>query len=219
MQDKVNLYYEGQQGRLALRCCMRLVWGDVNFVISAQRYSDSPQEAQVALLETLGQRYINISKEAERHQQRALELEAQLGDALRSAEVAHDERDEFEQILNEKDERVLDLEHQVLNLQWQLRGEEGIKALNAEERVKELEGQVAERDRQIEEANAYTRNQVVELATLRVRNAELELLPARLTELEEKARLALMDRDVIVKQLEKVVVLAKVVIDSSKREE
>lgn len=232
MQDKVNLYYEGQQGRLALRCCMRLVWGDVNFVISAQRYSDSPQEAQVALLETLGQRYINLSKEAERHQQRALELEAQLGDALRSAEIARDERDEFEQILNEKDERILDLERQLLELrqhhdqlmasstrQWQLRGEAGLKALNAEQRVKELEEQLAERDQQIHEANVYTRDQVIELAALRARNAELESVAADNLELREDMAVMRRDQRLLVEQLEKVVTVAKVVIDSSKKVE
>jgi hypothetical protein len=253
MQDKVNLYYEGQQGRLALRCCMRLVWGDVNFVISAQRYSDSPQEAQVALLETLGQRYINLSKEAERHQQRALELEAQLGEAIRNAEIFRDENQEFKDVLLEKDERILDLErevskqrHEGLALPDRVKEVErhlasAIAAGQVEREAKdearhrlaeqiettrllqiekkELEERLAERDRQIEEANAYTRNQVVELATLRVRNAELELLPARLVELEEEARLARMDREVMVRQLQKVVVLARVVIDSSEREE
>lgn len=234
---KVTLYYEGQEGKLALRCGIRLVWMDPEnierlVILHGIRWSDSPHEAQVSLLELLGQRFINVSKEAERHEKRSLELEAQLGDALHSTEIFRDENQEFKDVLLEKDERILDLERQILNLrqhhdqlmasstrQWQLRGEEGVRALNAEQRVKELEEQVANRDRLIEEANVYTKNQVIELAALRARNAELERLPARNERLEEDMAVARRDQELLTQQLEKVVALAKVVIDSSKRME
>lgn len=234
---KVTLYYEGQEGKLALRCGIRLVWMDPEnierlVILHGIRWSDSPHEAQVSLLELLGQRFINVSKEAERHEKRSLELEAQLGDALHTTEIFRDENQEFKDVLLEKDERILDLERQILNLrqhhdqlmasstrQWQLRGEEGVRALNAEQRVKELEEQVANRDRLIEEANVYTKNQVIELAALRARNAELERLPARNERLEEDMAVARRDQELLTQQLEKVVALAKVVIDSSKRME
>lgn len=235
--DKVTLYYEGQEGKLALRCGIRLVWMDPKnverlVILHGIRWSDSPHEAQVSLLELLGQRFINVSREAERHEKRSLELEAQLGDALHTTEIFRDENQEFKDVLLEKDERILDLERQILNLrqhhdqlmasstrQWQLRGEEGVRALNAEQRVKELEEQVANRDRLIEEANVYTKNQVIELAALRARNAELERLPARNERLEEDMAVARRDQELLTQQLEKVVALAKVVIDSSKRME
>ena len=273
---KVTLYYEGQEGKLALRCGIRLVWMDPKnverlVILHGIRWSDSPHEAQVSLLELLGQRFINVSKEAERHEKRSLELEAQLGDALHTTEIFRDENQEFKDVLLEKDERILDLEGQISNLrttmesssqEWQLLGETRVEALvDADGRVKELERQlasaiaqgqeereakyrarqelaeqievtrmlqvqkreleeqVANRDRLIEEANAYTKNQVIELAALRARNAELERLPARNERLEEDMAVARRDQELLTQQLEKVVALAKVVIDSSKRME
>lgn len=213
MPGKVTLFYEGQQAQLALKCGIRLQWDTkagtpIQTVIYGQRWSDSPNEAHVALLQTLGQHYVTLSEESGRHENRALELEAQLGDAIRSVEIFRDENQEFKDVLLEKDERILDLEDQISNLrkqhdelmtsstrQWQLRGEAGVKALNAEDRVKELEEQLAERDRQIAESNAFTRDQSVRIAALQV------------------------DQELLVKHLEKLLVLAKVVIDSSKKEE
>lgn len=99
MTEKVSLFYEGQDGRLALRCGIRMTWDRPNgpealVQLMGHRWSDSPNEAYTSLLEQLGHCFINLSKESERHEARALELEAHLGDALRSAEMADEALEE-----------------------------------------------------------------------------------------------------------------------------
>ncbi len=210
MTEKVSLFYEGQDSRLALRCGIRMTWDRPNgpealVQLMGHRWSDSPNEAYISLLEQLGHCFINLSKESERHEARALELEAHLGDALRSAEMANDASEERELELTDKDRELVSLRQKLEDLLEVAKEEhEELKQLREKVRIYQASPRsdlVEENERLDSEVKDLKRQLQDALQAVAHERDEQERLRAVQRTEREHARLTDKERDQLAEQV------------------